>query len=383
MVVRPTTKSQLRGRSAAGLIVLGVALAIAGLSSLWSDSGHDRRLASVADQSLGREISVDAQASPQDQGQAELRQDVLDSGADHGQGSNPHRFFRVLDGATGNSIVGASASCVSIRQQHRGVQSDAGGVLALPIETLPSSGQARESATPALRPVIPPIPADGFALAAVLALVVVERASGAADVALDACAELHLIILDAAGRPVANARVELYSLEHDLVATQASRDEIEQALRGGGFRTRSVGSGLTGEAAIGRLLWRGRADDVGGTHFTCLPAHIAFGATVVVDGSIAKRVALGLELQPGESKHLEWSLGAVAPVVVEIVERDGTPAEQAMVWIVRADAPDSLCQWAARALLDGESRPHAECATDPGGLARFEGIPEGRTVRYR
>ncbi len=135
-------------------------------------------------------------------------------------------------------------------------------------------------------------------------------------------ASLSVRVLDAAGAPIRDARIEL-SLRGNLLARHVAD---EQGYSSSGFSYSfppdelwSVATGADGRAKIEGLAPR-----------------VEIAAAVVKDGRQIRHEAAGLKFEPGENREVEWRIGSGTTVRGLALDQDGDPVASLEIWAVLA-----------------------------------------------
>jgi hypothetical protein len=138
-------------------------------------------------------------------------------------------------------------------------------------------------------------------------------------------------------------------------------------------RPRGIGAGT-----LDGIRWSRETDGTGSVEFVDLLSEAALSVRVLHDGEAVLRLPGALALEPGESRVVDWTLGAGSHVVAVLSDQHGVPITDREVWIVtspsnaREDDGKIYLQMSDRSQLIADSR------SDALGRCEFRDVPAGR-----
>jgi len=130
-------------------------------------------------------------------------------------------------------------------------------------------------------------------------------------------------VLDASGAPIPEARVELGTKGYMLSHSEAD----EQGFSAIGFFTFPPDES-----------WRAATGADGRAKLEGLPPRVEIGIRVEANGRTLQHDPVGLNLQPGEVKELEWRVGSGTSVRGLVLDQDGKPVSGIEIWAAKAVA---------------------------------------------
>jgi protocatechuate 3,4-dioxygenase beta subunit len=267
---------------------------------------------------------------------------------------NDRRYFaRLLDRETGSPVPGAAVQLM----RNRGGSEDAEGKW---IQRIAAVGQARTDATgrfdvslaswmnPHLR-----IEAEGYGLLLAGPHAGHEDAAHAEDLLVSRGGTLRGLVVDAAGKPMADTALVLEATGYKL--DTGGQDDVP-------------GEWIDYPSEH----WRVDLDATGRCVVAGLPARVEIEIEVRQGKAVLRRDAQPLELQPGQVVERTWTIGAGTRIEGSMVDQRNNPVAKHEVWLLKR-------QWPGEKYVDAYERTEAAATAkaDAQGRFTFEDVVPG------
>lgn len=283
-------------------------------------SGRDFRLWARGE----NERSGDAEADIPRMRASEQRDLVLEIA----DGIDGHVFGKVVCGETGEPVAGAH---VNLENTGAGFRITIGGK---PIRnrgkpasgglTTGNDGMFELSCSLWQNPRVR-VEAEGYGMRYANLEGLHEDIEHALIVRVSRAATLIARVLDASGAPIPEARIELSTKGFMLSYSEADEQ---------GFFPSGLVSSPPDESWDAATGADGRAQIEG------LPPRVELGIRVEANGRTLQHDPVGLRLQPGEVKELEWRIGSGTIVKGLVLDQDGKPVSGIEIWAAKAISAD-------------------------------------------
>jgi hypothetical protein len=196
--------------------------------------------------------------------------------------------------------------------------------------------------------------AAGFGLAIVIPNRGHETRESARSIELDRSARLSAQVVNASGSPIVEA--------HVVLDTPASVFDPSNKATVGDLSYLSLPN----------QRWEAASNLDGKCVFEELPASIPMQVQVVIGGTVAHRDPAPLTLNSGETRQVEWRIGAGCTLTGLLVDQDGQPVSEREIWLQKPWSDN--CEYYHSGAPDEQTR---SATTNANGQFEFRDVAAG------